>query len=525
MALDSAGKEEMLTYEAPTVARVMLTTIAIFILILAAFNYINISVVSATSRLKEIGLRKTIGGTRKQIIQQFLFENTVLCLLAFIFGILLTIGFLLPGFNNTVEPVSPMELEFENPRLWMYMVGLFLIVSIGSAAYPAFFISSFKPVQIFKGDLKLSSKNYFTKTLLGVQLIMSFITISLGVIFVLNEKYIAKRDWGYNQEQSIIVPLVKNDQYSELKNLVSQNNDVKIISGSQNHMGYWAEEDAVEFESEKYVGKKIMVGYDYLDVLGFRLKAGRFFETNSTTDLNESLVVNETFVKKLGLENPVGTRVVLDNQAHYIIGVVQDFHYMSFAREIKPLFFKVVDESNFNFLAIRSEAGKAVIAEEFVEDAWKKMYPDYTYEGFFQSNAFDYEFRENKRIAKLMMGIAGITILIACMGLFGLVSLFISKKMNEFSIRKVLGATYSELSVEISKGFMWVIGIACIIGAPLAFFATKSVLSGIYSYHVPINAVPLIFTALVLIITAISTVSSQIFKGLRVNPVEQLRDQ
>ena len=524
-ALNAHGKEAMIVYNAPLFARILLTTIAVFILILAVFNYINISVVSATSRLKEIGLRKTIGGSRKQIIVQFIFENTLLCFLAFVFGYMLTVGFTLPGFNSILGVVSPLILDFGNPRLWIYITALFLLVSFGSAAYPAFFISAFRPVHIFKGDLKLTNKNYFTKSLLAVQLIISFITISLGVVFVLNNNYIEKRDWGYNKEQTIIVPLAYNDQYTELKDAFNQNPDIKIISGSKGHMGYWTEEDAVEYESEQYVSKKIMAGYEYLDVLGFRLKDGRFFENNSTTDLSESLVVNEAFVNKLELDDPIGARIILDEKAHYIIGVTEDFHYMHFRHKIGPLMFKVTDEKNFNHFAIRTAAGKAIVTEEFVQATWKNMFPDNMYEGFFQNETFDHYYKENKGISNLMMAIAGLAILISCMGLFGLVSLFISKKMKEFSIRKVMGASINEISLQISKGFIWVIFISCIVGAPLAFFLTESTITSLYSYHVPMNGIPFIFTAIILILTAIATVSSQIMRAIRINPAQQLREE
>ena len=522
-SLNATGKEEMLSYNAPMVARVLLSVIAAFILILAVFNYINISVVSATSRLKEIGLRKTIGGTRKQIIIQFISENIILCFLALLFGYMLTVGFTLPGFNSIVG--SPLILDLANPKLWVYLLSLFLIVSLGSAAYPAFFVSKFRPVQIFKGNLKLSSKNYFAKTLLTVQFMISFITISLAVVFVLNHNFLKNRDWGYNKEQTIIVPLVYSDQYDEMKNEFSQNAEINIISGSKNHIGYGTGEDALEYNNEKFMSKKIMCGFEYLDVLGFRLKSGRFFESNSANDLTESIVVNETLVSKLKLNDPIGTRVILDGEAQYIIGVIEDFHFRHFAHEIKPLFFKVANETDFNLLCLRTAPGKAALTEEHVHDTWKKMYPDNTYEGYFQNATFDRYYTEEQGISNLMTGIAGLVILIASMGLFGLVSLFISKRMKEFSIRKVMGASLKEIGFQVSKGFIWVIIIASILGAPLAFFMTKSVVESIYSYHVPMNAVPFIFTALILIFTALLTVSTQVLKAIGVNPAEQLRNE
>ncbi len=524
MALDASGKENMIIYNAPPAARIFLTMIAVFILILAVFNYINISVVSATSRLKEIGLRKTIGSTRKQLIIQFMTENTILCFFALLFGYLLTTGFTLPGFNTLVASNSPLILDFNNSRLWIYIITLFLLVSIGSAAYPAFFISGFRPVHIFKGNLKLGSRNYFAKTLLGIQFIIAFITISLSVVFVMNDKYCQKRDWGYNKEQTIIVPLINTDQYAEMKDVFSQNSSISLISGSENHMGYWTHEDALIYENEQYLSKKIMAGYEYLDVMGLRLKAGRFFEPNSMTDMNESIVVNEALVRQMDLEDAVGTRLLLDNKAAYIIGVVEDFHYLDFSHEVKPFFFKLIDQGNFNFLAISTKPGHAVDTDQFVEATWKKMYPDYTYEGFFQNSSFDVFFKENRSISNIMIAIAGMAILISSMGLFGLVSLYISKRMKEFSIRKVLGASLKELGYQVSRGFMWVLIAGSITGIPFAFFLSESIIKSLYTYHVPIDFIPILFTTLILLATALITVSTQLSKAIGVNPVNQLRN-
>lgn len=524
MSLNAYGKEAMLTYGAHPTARVLLTVIAIFILILAVFNYINIAVVSATSRLKEIGLRKAIGGTRKQIIFQFISENAILCLMAMAFGWILASGFLLQGFNSITNSNNPLVFEYQNQRFWVFIISVFVVVAFGSAAYPAFFISGFKPVNIFKGNLKITSKNYFTKSMLAVQFIISFITISLGVVFVMNENYIKDRDWGYDKEQTIVIPLTYSDQYPELRDKFDQISYIDVITGSQNHLGYWTDEDLVGYKGEQYNTRKLMAGYEYLDAMGMRLKTGRFFEPQSSSDKTESVVVNEAFIKKLGIENPIGTRIIVDSTAHYIVGVVEDFHYMHFRHEIKPIFFKVADENSFNNIILRTLPGEAKNAEKFASKTWKKLYPDNTYEGYFQNAAFDQYYRENEGISNLMIAIASIAILISCMGLFGLVSLFINKKLKEFSIRKVMGASGKEITLLVNKGFMWVIIISSIIGIPISYFLSKAVIESIFSYHAPLNAIPYTITAFILIITALITVSSQIMKAISVNPAEKLRN-
>ena len=525
MGLNSYGKEDMISYNAHPTAIFVLSIISAFILILAVFNYINISVVSSTSRLKEIGLRKTIGGSRKQIILQFINENAILCFLAFVFGWLLANSLLLPGFNSIASSSSPLIFDYQNPRLWIFISTIFFVVSIGSAAYPAFFVSGFKPINIFKGNLKLTSKNYFTKSMLSVQFIISFITISLGVVFVLNQEYIEKRDWGYDKEQTVVIPLAYNDQYSALRDALSQNPSINIITGSRNHIGYWADEDVVTFNSEQYISRKILAGYDYLDALGLRLQSGRFFRINSTSDKNESVVVNKAFVEKLGIGEPIGERIVLDSAVHYIIGIVDDFHYMHFRHEIKPILFKIVEDEFFSNLVFRTLPGEAANAEKYARNAWKELYPDNTYEGYFQNAAFDQYYRENEGITNMMIAIACIAILISCMGLFGLVSMFIAKRQKEYSIRKVMGASAKEITLLVNKGFIWIILISCLIGIPLSYMMAKGVIESIFTYHAPLNAIPYILTGSILLFTALATVSSQIFKAIRVNPVEQLRNE
>lgn len=450
MAANAYGKEAMLTYGTHPTAKIVLTIIAIFIMILAVFNYINIAIVSVTSRLKEIGMRKVIGSTQKQIILQFMSENALLCFISLFFGWILANTLFLPGFNTIGSSSSPMIFEYDNPRFWIFVISIFCIVGFGSAAYPAFYVSRFKIINIFKDKQKLGSRNVFTKLLLSIQFIISFITISLAVVFVLNGIYNEKRDWGYDKEQTVVIPLTNEDQYEELRNEFIQNPDIKMIAGSKNHIGWWVEDKAVEFENNQYVCKKIEVGYNYLETLGIRMQMGRFFEENSATDMQESIIVNEAFVKSLNLEGPIGTRLMIDGFAYYIIGKADDFHFVNFRHDIKPLFFQLSSEESFNYIAFETLPGKASEAESYAKNVWKKLYPDNTYEGFLQNSAFDAYFKENRGISSLMIAIASIAMLISCMGLFGLVSLLISKQLKEFSIRKVLGATIFEVGKQIN---------------------------------------------------------------------------
>jgi ABC-type antimicrobial peptide transport system permease subunit len=285
------------------------------------------------------------------------------------------------------------------------------------------------------------------------------------------------------------------------------------------------EDKTVIFLSKEYVSKKIDAGYNYLETLGFRLMEGRFFRENSASDLHESIIVNEAFVKSLNLEKPIGSRLIIDGSAYYIIGVVSDFHFVNFRHDIKPLFFQLSRDKSFNYLAFKTLPGKVSEAESYAKNIWKKLYPDNTYEGFFQNSAFDVYFKENRGISSLMISIASITMLISCMGLFGLVSLLISKRLKEFSIRKVLGATIFQVGKQINEGFIWVLIISMVFAIPFSILGVNSIINSIYTYHVPITAWPFLLTSFLLIFTAILTVSTQILKAAKVNPAVQLRNE
>ena len=507
--------------------RVALTVIVACLLGLACFNYMNIAIVSATRRLKEIGLRKVVGGLRIQLIKQFIGENMILCLISMILGIGLAEFMLVPGFNEYIgREYFSIKIDFlSNLGLWLFLLGLLLLTGVGAGAYPAMYISSFQPVNIFREKLRLGGRNRFTKTLLAIQFLFSFITVSAGIVFMQNGEYQKNRDWGYNQEQTIAVPVDGNTTYLLFHDEIAQNPNILGTAGTRHHVGRATPLVAFEYVGQKYQTRLFDVGYDYLQTLGLRLWEGRFFERERATDIKEAIVINETFARKMQWDAPLQKQIVYDSTVYTVVGVVEDFHYYSFFDSIEPVMIRLTEADHFNYLAVKIKAGSVAQTADYLESTWKKLNPETPYAGFYQDEVLAFFFREIKGITQLTSFTAIIALLISCMGLFGLISLNITKRMKEFSIRKVLGASLLHVTKLVNKDFIVLMMIAIGIAAPLSFYLLNMMLSSVFQYHIDLGITPFLLTAVCLLLTASLTVSSLIYKVARMNPVTGLRDE
>lgn len=506
------------------VGRIMLSTIAIFMMTLACFNYMNISISSSTKRLKEIGVRKVIGGTKSQLVLQFIGENLIICFFALALGAVWARTLFVPWFDSQFS--IGLELNFyKNIEAWAFLTFLLLIAGIGSGAYPAFYIASFKPVNIFRGRQKFGKKNPFTKVFLTLQFILSIVTIVFGVAIVQNTAYQKGRDWGYDQQQTLVVPLSDEKTFTALKNELLRHPDITQLAGSANHVGRSVGLSVVNIDDNKYEIRRLDVGYGYPETLDLRLKTGRFFQEDMATDQDGSVVINQTFVDDMGWDDPLAQSFDIDSLTYQVIGVVEDFHYHNFFDEIEPTFFRMAKEENFRFLSMRIQAGKATDTEATVKNLWKRYEPDLPYDAFFQDEVFDEYFHTVNGHAKIMGFTAILATILSCMGLFGLVSLNVMARMKEFSIRKVLGAGIASIFNCMNRQYLLLLVVACVIGLPISYFLLKVFFDNVYEYHIPITVVPLLISTGFLLAMALLTVSSQIYKVVTANPVDALKNE
>lgn len=509
----------------PPAAIITLSLIGIFLIALACFNYMNISIASAAKRLKEIGIRKVVGGSRWQLIGQFIGENLLMCFLALLLGVVLAHYVFLPGFNIAVNNGSPIDMPYaENISLWLYFIGILALTGIGAGAYPAFFVSSFEPVKIFRGKQMLSGRNLFTRVLLTVQFALSFLLMLAGIVFTLNAHYQRNLDWGYNQESTVVVRVKGNANFAPFHNQIRNHPNVLATAASRNHIGKSYNTAVVEYQGEKHEVQRLDVGPDYLDALGIRLQEGRGFNREMATD-KEAVIINQKMVESLGWETAIGQQITFDSTRYSVIGVVEDFHYTSFFDGIQPALFRLAKEDQYYFLAVRAKAGTLVQTNDFLKASWAEMVPAIPYDSFFQDEVFDETFRESDGIRNIFVAVAMIALLLSCMGLFGLVSLNIARRMKEFSIRKVLGASMGQVATLVNRQFVILLALSMIFAIPLGYFLLKGLLDSIFQVHVPLTGWPFVGTSLIILLTAVMTVSIHLYKVARANPVDALRNE
>ncbi len=502
--------------------QILLAAIATFILILAVFNYINISVLMASKRLKEIGVRKVIGSRRSQLVFQFLTENLLVCFFAIFLGCLLAGFIFLPGFNEIASKNLKIDL-FRDSYVWMFLGAMLLFITIVSGLYPAIYVSSFKPINILKGNQKIGSKSVLTSVLLTFQFTLAIISIVAGVAFVQTNYINSNRDWGYDSADKIIVNVPNSDDYLPLKNKLSALASVNEISGSQDYVGNWIREEELVFHEEKYEISLLNAESTYPEVLDLKLKEGRLFNPALISDTQESVVVNQAFLDKLGLTFPLSEKIILDSTSYNVVGVVEDFHTIFFQSAIDPMVIRASPDTTFNYLTLKMSAGTAESSMESVKKIWHETVPRGLFEGKLQSEVFDREFTDVQGVRNIILFSAILAVILAGLGLFGLVSLNMNSHIKDYCVRKVFGANLGDLSMKLLKRYLIIWGIASVVGGAFSLVIISNFLDSFFAFHSGVGLLPLGLGLLILLLVIAGTVSSQIWKIVWANPATILK--
>ncbi len=503
---------------------VALTIIAMFLLGMACFNFMNISVVSASRRLKEIALRKVMGTVRKEIIYQFMTENLLKCFFSLVLGTVLAYFLLVPWFDILIPEIEVKFRTDDSTSLALFMVSLLALVGLFSGAYPSLYISKFDVITIFKGKEKFGSKNFFSKILLGFQFFLAIMTIVGCFIMTEQNMYLSEKDWGYDPEGTMSIYVANQEQYELLKNELVSYPLIDNYTSSDALIGRSVRKVSIE-QGERQIGvRQISVTEGYFDTFRVRLKEGRAL-TDRSEDLKGNVVVNERFLKAMGWEEGLGKTFTYDSAIHTIIGVVEDFHYYDFFSPIDPVMIQGLDLNKVHYLTLQTDPDKMVEMEEFTRAAWQKIAPDDPFDRVFQEDVFDDFYAENDNNTSILMLITGITIILACLGLYGLLSFNVQGKLKEFSVRKVLGAEPKAIVKIVGKQYIWVLLISFLIGAPLGSFGMYKLVITVFPDPKAVTAIPFIVSMVIILVTLIVTVAGQINKAIKVNPAELLRSE
>lgn len=491
------------------------------ILLIACFNFTNTSLAYANKRLKEIGIRRTFGGIRWQIIKQFFTENFILCLLALILSIEIANTWI--EWMNRQWPIEIDSFYFNNWRISINMIVLLILVSIIAGAYPAFYVSKFHPTEILKGKLRLKGTNNFTRILLTWQFGFSIMSMFSGIVLTQNARFQKTLDWGFDKENALIIPLQGEGNYTSLKNELSDINSIQSIAGTIQNLGYGSVNKTIEIDGEAHSADVLMVGDNYLPTIGCTISQGRNFLLNSKNDATESIIVNEDFVHTFDLIDPLNQSILLDHKQLHIVGVIKDFMPYGLFSPITPSLIRVVPENEYQQLVIRANEEDLPEILAATQTRWKGIFPNKPFEGYYMEEVASEAINTNKGIL-IQFGIMALfALFLSVTGLYSIVSLTVNKRIKEIGIRKVMGASVKSVMQLLNYEFGLIILVATLIGCIGGYFFMDKFLSDIFTYYMKIGPISFIAASLIIILLTAITSGSKIYKVAMRNPTESLR--
>lgn len=497
---------------------------AIFILLIACLNFANTSIATFSRRLKEIGLRKTFGGLRRQLVTQFMFETLIICLLALLVGIALA-SVLVPAYSNLWAYMS-IELTFSRfGFFWIFLILLLLLTGFLAGVYPALHVSSFSPVNVIRGTNLFRGSGKLSSGLLTLQFAISVMALVMGIVFARNAEYQRTLDLGYDRDKVIVVPIA-GELYTSFRNEIISNPRIISAEGTMNHLG-WGNYRRPVKDADKQLEVDVMdVGPGYAETMGLRLAEGRFFDkTRVTADReNKSIIVNQKLVNDFGWSSGVGKTITLyDTTTLRIIGVVEDFYMSGVWEEIEPAMLRLSASDNYNILAVRANPEDLPGILDFISQKWKTLGTNQIFIGRLQEDLFQEEKDINGSILKVNLFLAVVATLLSLIGMYNLVSIDIIKRTKEVGIRKIQGAPVPVLMFLISRKFLVVLLIASVIGCAGGYYMSIMLMDSIWDYFVRISASILLLSALIMITATLLTISLKVVRASLKNPAESLR--
>lgn len=501
----------------------ILSGIALFILLIACINFVNLTIARSIKRAKEIGIRKVVGSNRKQLIIQFLSESFILSFIAFVMAVGI-VKLVLPVFNDLSNKALSLSYLFD-ARLIAFYIVLFVATTLLAGFYPALVLSGYNPVQTLYSRFTLSGKNYLQKSLVVLQFALASFLIIATIIIYLQFNYLTTEKLGYDDSNLVLVGKdgLKRGEATIFQDQLMKDPD--IIGVAPKNSGYWQTrakvngDSAIDFTYET-------VDESFLPLLKIPLVAGRNFSKDFPSDSSRSVIVNESFAKQAGWKNPVGQEVNfwIDNKKYTVIGVVKDYHFQPMNQKISPQLFTMTPDNEFGMVYIKIRPQTATSSLSYIQKTFKNLFPFSPYSYTFKQDENFKNYEAEAKWKQIMLFGAVLTIFISCIGLFGLSVLSAEKRTKEIGIRKVLGASVRSVVTTLSKDFLKLVLIAMIIAIPAAWLASNKWLEN-YPYRISLSWWMFALAGMLVIIIALATVSFQAIKSARANPVDSLRSE
>jgi len=508
----------------PLAAVIGIGMMGVFVLLIAIFNLTNTAVAISSRRLKEIGLRKVMGSTRKHLIIQFIGETTLICFLSLLLGVLIAELFLLPAFNKLWPDFNMVTDYFGRPNFLIFMVLTLIFTSLLAGSYPAFYISKFEPASILKGTLKFGGTNAFTRVLLSLQFTISLAGIVCSFAFTDNATFQRNFDMGFEKNGVVFTNVNGRSEYETYRNELAENPDIISITGSQSHLYASGFNDPIKHEDKEIEVDIMDISAEYLPTMNIALLEGRNFESESGTDRKESVIITEGLAKQLGMNNAIGKEIIwLDTVKYYVVGVVKDIYTNGLWEKMDPVMFRYAPKDNVNHIIVQAKTDKLISVNQFMEAKWKILFPDKIYDGNYMNEQMVEADTVNKNLVKMFAFLGIVALMLSVTGLFTLVSLNIIRKMKEIGVRKVLGASTWNITSVVNREFVIILLIACVGGGAMGWWLSGLLMGSIWDYYQQVSVVSMFISAIILLTASIISIGYKLYKTTRLNPANVLR--
>ncbi len=509
----------------------MLVGIAVFVLLIACINFINLSIARSFTRAREVGVRKTLGALKSQLFTQIWGESMIIYLIGLLVGILLTC-LLLPAFNTAFN--TRLDLSHLNqPGFLVVIMALFTGVTLLSGGYPAWQMAKFNPVAVLKGKVSLKQPGVLRNALLVMQFAISSLFACCTVVALQQLDYLRRQPLGFEKEQVISIPVGNHADgrqvLQRLRDKLAADPAVLAVTGSGVNLGKG--KDRVTSRSVvgyTHRGRKVssdwlLVDYDYLKTLNMKLLAGREFDPAYASDSLGRIIITESMAKMLGEKDPVG-KFFGDNNEHQIIGVIPDFHLYSVTNEALPITLHISHSEPIHYVFVRVAPQSLAGAMDKLQSVWKDVAPQAEFMGSFLDQNVDAWYESEEKLSQMFSLASALTIVLSCLGLFAVALLVVEQRTKEIGIRKVLGASIGGIVVTLSKGFARLVLIALAIALPLAWFLVGQWLKN-YSVRTEVSGWVFVGVGVAALLLALGTVSFHSIKAALANPVNSLRSE
>lgn len=504
--------------------------VAVFLILIAAINYMNLATARSAQRAREVGLRKIVGSHRSFLVMQFLSESLVLTIISLAISIILLMA-LLPKFNLLAGKSFNLEI-LSSSAVLISLIAVIVVAGIFGGSYPAFVLSRFSPATVLKGEITQGSAgSLFRKILVVIQFTVSVVMIICTLVVFRQLNYLKNMDQGFDQKNVLTLQLngIMTRKYTLLKQMLLQNENIKYVTSTNTPMGEGSGKLLFNVETDQGMAQRginfSVVDHDFIETLGIKMVKGRDFQQDMPSDTLRGVVVNETFVKRMGWSEPIGKKIEAGDSSTLrarVIGVMSDYHQTGMYNEVESLLLAYRERNNIIYIKLSGNNIQATLS--YIESKWKEVFPDQPYSFTFLSERFNRQFEADEKRGLIFTMFTILAILIACIGLFGLASYMVEQRTKEVGIRKVFGANEEVVIRLISRDFLVLVAISIIIAIPVAVYFMSNWLEN-YVYRSRIGISLLILAAVLTMIITFITVSYKAYQAAVMNPANSIRTE